>query len=59
MSKRSQNLENLKKQEREIRDKILKLRIQLSGIEKSITKLERRNSIQDTDTISRSQEFRR
>lgn len=59
MSKRSQNLENLKKQEREIRNKILKLKIQLSGIEKSITKLERNYSTQNTNTISKSQEFLR
>lgn len=40
MSKRSQNLDNLKKMKEEIEDKITKLQIQLKGIDKSITRIE-------------------
>lgn len=40
MSKRSQNLDNLKKMKEEIEEKITKLQIQLKGIDKSITRIE-------------------
>lgn len=40
MSKRSTNVENLKAQKQNIEEKILKLQLQLKGIEKSIAKAE-------------------
>lgn len=42
--KRSSNLENLKAQKEAIEEKILKLQLQLKGIEKSIDRLTNQNN---------------